>query len=196
MAEVFEWQLITAGMQCAALLNSPQLQLRLAISVPATLFRNAARMQDIIQRSLDSCRLDWRHLQLEISEAAISEDTEQSLKVLRELRKRGVALAIDNFGTGVSSLRHLRRFRIDIIKIDASFVRDVLADENDAAVTSAIIALAHQLDLKVLADGVESQQHARFLERYWCDYLQGAHVSKPLLKAELIAFLKNRLQKF
>jgi len=196
MAEVFEWQLITAGMQCAALLNSPQLQLRLAISVPATLFRNAARMQDIIQRCLDSCRLDWRHLQLEISEAAISEDTEQSLKVLRELRKRGVALAIDNFGTGVSSLRHLRRFRIDIIKIDASFVRDVLADENDAAVTSAIIALAHQLDLKVLADGVESLQHARFLERYWCDYLQGAHVSKPLLKTELIAFLKDRLQKF
>lgn len=196
IAEVFEWLLVSAGMQCAAVLNSPQLQLRLAVSVPAMLFRNPAKLQDIIQRGLDQCRLEWRHLQLEIPETAVSEDTEHSLKLLRDLRKRGAALAIDNFGTGLSSLRHLRRFRVDIIKVDASFVRDVLADENDAAVTSAIIALAHQLDLKVLADGVESLQHAQFLERYWCDYLQGNHISKPLTKSDLIGFLKDRLQKF
>lgn len=194
--DVFDWLLATAGIQCAAVLNSPQVQLRLAVSVPPTLFRNSGKLIESVQRCLDLCKLEWSHLQLEIPEAVISDDIENSLKVLRELRKKGAMLAIDNFGSGLSSLRYLRRFRIDIIKVDASFVRDVLTDENDAAVTSAIIALAHQLDLKVLADGVESLQHAQFLERYWCDYFQGAYVSKPLAKPALIEFLKNRFQKY
>ena len=194
--EVFEWMLVTAGLQCAAILNSPQVNLRLAISIPPILFRNFLKLQEIVERCLLQCRLEWRHLQFEIPEVAISEDVEGSLKILRDLRKKGVTLVIDNFGTGLSSLRHLRRFRIDIIKVDASFVRDVLTDENDAAVTSAIIALAHQLDLKVLADGVESVQHAQFLERYWCDYLQGQYVARPMAKSELIEFLKNRFQKY
>ena len=85
---------------------------------------------------------------------------------------------------------------MDIIKVDSSFVRDVLSDENDAAVTSAIIALAHQLDLKVLADGVETLQHAQFLERYWCDYFQGQYIARPLPKAGLLDFLQSRYQRF
>lgn len=196
MDDVFEWLLVNAGLQCAAILNSPQLQLRMAFSVPPALFLNGARLLEMLQRSLEQARLDWRHLQLEIPETAISRDIDASMRILRELRRRNVSLAIDNFGTGLSSLRHLRRFQIDIIKVDASFVRDVLADENDAAVTSAIIALAHQLNLKVLADGVESSQHVQFLERYWCDYFQGQHIARPMAKAELIEFLKNRLQKY
>lgn len=192
--EVFEWVLVNAGLQCAAIMHSPQLQLRLAFSVPPALFLNHAKLMEILQRSLEQSQLDWPHLQLEIPEIAVSHDSDASMRILQELHKKGVRLAIDNFGTGLSSLRHLRRFRVDIIKVDASFVRDVLTDENDAAVTSAIIALAHQLDLKVLADGVETAQHAQFLERYWCDYLQGQHVARPMLKAELIEFLKQRLQ--
>lgn len=194
--DVFEWLVAGAARDCAALLEKFALNFRVAFSVPGTLFRNPAKLHAVLQRALDSAWFDIRHVQLEIPEAVISEDIDTSLRTLRELRKKGIALAIDNFGMGFSSLRHLRRFRVDIIKVDSSFVRDVLTDENDAAVTSAIIALAHQLDLKVLAEGVDTLQHAQFLERYWCDYLQGQHVSKPLARASLPEFLHSRSRRF
>jgi EAL domain-containing protein (putative c-di-GMP-specific phosphodiesterase class I) len=188
--DVFEWQLTAGSRQCAALMEQTGQRFRVAFGVPAALFRNAAKLFALLERSLAFARLDYRQVQLEIPESVISDDVGSSLKILRELRKRGVTLAIDNFGMGFSSLRHLRRLRVDIIKVDGTFVRDVLNDENDAAVTSAIIALVHQLDLKVLAEGVDSLQHAHFLERYWCDFLQGNHVSKPMDRDGLAVFLR------
>ncbi|HVL02508.1 MAG TPA: EAL domain-containing protein [Dongiaceae bacterium] len=194
--DVFEWLLTAGGRQCAQLMEQNGQRFRVAFGVPATLFRNAAKLYALLERSLSFAGLDYRQVQLEIPEAVISDDIGSSLKILRELRKRGVTVAIDNFGMGFSSLRYLRRFRVDIIKVDGAFVRDVLSDENDAAVTSAIIALAHQLDLKVLAEGVDSLQHAQFLERYWCDFLQGNYIARSLDRAALATFLQSRHQHF
>ena len=194
--EVFEWLMVSALGQCEKMRKTVDMPFRIAFSVPASLFRNANRFYDVLQRCLQQTIVEYRHIQLEIPESVISEDIDSSLKILRELHKRGITLAIDNFGMGFSSLRYLRRFRVDIIKVDSSFVRDVLSDENDAAVTSAIIALAHQLDLKVLADGVETLQHAQFLERYWCDYFQGQYIARPLPKSGLLDFLQSRYQRF
>lgn len=194
--DVFEWLLTSACSHCAAVMEQLGVQFRVAFGVPAALFRNAPKLQAVLQRSVAFARLDFRQIQLEIPEAVISDDIDSSLKTLRELRKQGVTLVIDNFGMGFSSLRHLRRFRVDMIKVDNSFVRDVLNDENDAAVTSAIIALAHQLDLKVLAEGVDSLQHTQFLERYWCDFLQGQYVSKPLDRNSLAEYVHGRTRRF
>ncbi len=194
--DVFEWLMTSACSHCAAVMEQSGVQFRVAFGVPAALFRNAPKLLSVLQRSLDSARLDVRQIQLEIPEEVISDDIDSSLKTLRELRKLGVTLVIDNFGMGFSSLRHLRRFRVDMIKVDNSFVRDVLNDENDAAVTSAIIALAHQLDLKVLAEGVDSLQHTQFLERYWCDFLQGLYVSKPLDRHSLADYVHKKIRQF
>lgn len=196
IVDVFEWLLTAASRQCALLMEQTGVRFRVAFGLPAALFRNAPKLYELLERSLAFARLDHHQVQLEIPESVISDDVDSSLKILRELRKKGVTLAIDNFGMGFSSLRHLRRFRVDIIKVDGSFVRDVLNDENDAAVTSAIIALAHQLDLKVLAEGVDTIQHAQFLERYWCDFLQGQFILKSVGREALAEFLQRRSREF
>ncbi|CBL46399.1 Hypothetical protein HDN1F_28160 [gamma proteobacterium HdN1] len=133
-------------------------------------------------------------LMLEVPESVLSKDVDDIVARLRQLRKKGVKLAMDHFGTGSSSLRTLRQFPVELIKIDSSFVSDVLHDENDAAITAAILALAHQLELKVLAEGVTSAQHAQFLERYWCECVQGDYYCVDSSIAKIREFLTGYLK--
>lgn len=119
-------------------------------------------------------------LELEITESMLMRDIESTIETLNELKSLGVGLAIDDFGTGYSSLSYLKRFPIDALKIDSSFVRDLQSDNNDAAICAAILAMAHKLDLKVVAEGVELATQADYLSAHNCDMIQGYYFSKPL----------------
>mgnify|MGYP000893272159 CR=1 FL=1 len=114
-----------------------------------------------------------------------------SLVVLEELARRGVRLALDDFGTGYSSLAYLQRFNVDKLKIDRSFVKDVLTDSQGEAITSAIITLAHSLELNVVAEGVETHEQLQFLRNGGCDQVQGFLLSKPLKVDDCLARLRQ-----
>ena len=121
---------------------------------------------------------------------------ESAVAVLEKLRSIGVQIAIDDFGTGYSSLAYLKRFPIDTLKVDRSFIRDIPADSGDKKITRAIIAMAHSLKLKVVAEGVETADQLKFLRAQRCDTVQGYFLHRPLPEAEVAEVLKlNRLDR-
>jgi EAL domain-containing protein (putative c-di-GMP-specific phosphodiesterase class I) len=119
------------------------------------------------------------------------ENPETAIGQLSALRRLGVKLAIDDFGTGYSSLAYLKLLPIQTLKVDRTFVKDIESDENDAAICAATIALAHNLGLEVVAEGVETETQRKFLTEHKCDYLQGYLFSRPLPAAKATAFLKG-----
>ena len=133
-----------------------------------------------------------RGFELEVTESVMLPDPQQAVKLLRNLRAMGVRLTIDDFGTGYSSLAYLKRLPIDCVKIDASFIRGIPGDASDVAITETILAMAASLGLKVVAEGVETHDQVRFLERRGCDEMQGYYFSKPLPAEELTAYLEEQ----
>src|SRR5262249_6065090 len=122
---------------------------------------------------LQSTRLEPRYLELEVTESMVMHDAPQVLAMLDELKELGVKIAVDDFGTGYSSLSYLKRFPVDRLKVDRSFVEHMTTEADDATIVRAIIALGHNLGLKVVAEGVETAQQARALRAYQCDEAQG-----------------------
>lgn len=151
----------------------------IAINLSAAQFRQP-NLPDTIDQCLEKNQLDANYLGLEVTESLLMEDVDSILLTLHNLKKMGLQLAIDDFGTGYSSLSYLKRFPVDKIKIDQSFVRDVLVDPDDAAITSTIITMAKSLNLKTIAEGVESQAQYDFLRNRECDEIQGYFYSRPL----------------
>jgi diguanylate cyclase (GGDEF)-like protein/PAS domain S-box-containing protein len=150
----------------------------------------------VIGRVLARSGLPARCLELEITESTAMEDLEASGQVLRTLQDMGVRIAIDDFGTGHSSLSYLKNFPIQTLKIDRSFVKDIPADPNDAAIASAAIAMAHSLGLSVIAEGVETAEQLEFLRERSCDAFQGYLISRPVPPADVFATSGgNRLQR-
>ncbi|MCG8668428.1 MAG: EAL domain-containing protein [Pseudomonadales bacterium] len=194
VANIGQWALRQACFDCIALNEDAVLDIKVSINISSQQFRNQKTLLEHLDSLIAESGVSAKHLQFEIDESILSEDVKASVETLRKIRSRGITCAVDNFGMGYSSLRYLKRFPVDIIKIDQSFVRDVVEDENDAAITSAIIALAHQLDFKVLAEGVETRKHLQFLERYWCDYLQGTYFSKPTTIAECVEYINKSVE--
>ncbi|MBX9937362.1 MAG: EAL domain-containing protein, partial [Burkholderiaceae bacterium] len=131
-------------------------------------------------------------LELEITESALAERFEEVLKVLEGLQGLGLHLAVDDFGTGYSSLAHLKRFPIDVLKIDQSFIRDIPHHCDDMAISAAIIAMGHSMALKVLAEGVETQEQLAFLVERGCDSYQGYLLSRPLPAADFALLLQKQ----
>jgi diguanylate cyclase (GGDEF)-like protein/PAS domain S-box-containing protein len=131
-------------------------------------------------------------LELELTESMLMHKTDAVLDTLKQLKSAGILFAIDDFGTGYSSLSYLKRFPLDVLKIDQSFVRDVCTDRNNAGIVRAIIDMARALNLKVIAEGVETEEQLEFLRIHRCESFQGYHFSKPLPAAGLIELLQNR----
>ena len=130
-------------------------------------------------RAISNSGLSPHNVELEITESVIMHDTKRTQEALRELKQLGLRIAMDDFGTGYSSLAYLKRFPIDTLKIDRSFVRDVITDESDAALTSAVIALGQRLGLEVVAEGVETDEQLRFMAEEGCKSIQGYFVQRP-----------------
>jgi EAL domain-containing protein (putative c-di-GMP-specific phosphodiesterase class I) len=143
-----------------------------------------------IGAALATSRLAAQRLELEITESSLI-DPQMNVEIMGELKALGARLTIDDFGTGYSSLSYLKRFPIDRLKIDASFVRDVARDRDDAAIAAAIVGLGRTLGLRVVAEGVESTAQLEFLRKQGCDDIQGYLVAQPMTGDEAIAWLRT-----
>ena len=164
-------------------------QLAVAVNFSATQFKQPG-LHDTIRKVLESCRLAPHHLEVEITESLAMQDAEATATTLRRLKDMGVKISIDDFGTGYSSLGYLRRFPIDILKIDKSFVRDVDCDDDSAAIIRTVVGLARSLKLTVLAEGVETQSQLDFLAAEGMDRMQGYYFAKPCDAGTLLKLLR------
>jgi diguanylate cyclase (GGDEF)-like protein/PAS domain S-box-containing protein len=144
-----------------------------------------------IARILDRCGLPAGRLTLEVTESMAMANPEGSREILHALREQGISVAIDDFGTGHSALAYLRRFPVDVLKIDKSFIEDIDASDRGASIVTGIIALAHKLGFTVVAEGVETDRQRRFLAEQECDQLQGFLVSRPLPPEQFFSFVSD-----
>ena len=167
-----EWVLRTVCEQMRSWQNAGMTPLRVAVNLSACQFRQTLFSQ-LVRRILDETRVSSKWLELELTESVIMDDIQTSSTVLRELKNMGVHISMDDFGTGYSSLSLLKRLPLDTLKIDQSFVRDITNDPDDAAIVDAIISLAHNLRLRVIAEGVETREQLEYLRSRGCDEVQG-----------------------
>ncbi|HJX85289.1 MAG TPA: EAL domain-containing protein, partial [Candidatus Angelobacter sp.] len=174
-----EWVLQTACRQNKAWQAAGLPKLCVAVNLSPRQFQQPDLLA-MVERALKESQLDPNSLELEITESSVMRSTESAIVTMKALKTMGVHLAIDDFGSGYSSLAYLKRFPIDCLKIDQSFVRDVTGDPNDAAIVMAVITLAHSLNLSVVAEGVETEEQLRFLRLLRCDEMQGYLFSRPL----------------
>ncbi|HEY9849989.1 MAG TPA: EAL domain-containing protein [Leptolyngbyaceae cyanobacterium] len=174
-----EWVLRTACAQNKAWQLAGLSPIRIAVNLSGRQFQQKNLVKTIAQ-VLDETGLDPRYLEIEITESIAIQDVELTICVLQSLQKMGIHISIDDFGTGYSSLWSLKRFPLNTLKIDRSFVRDLISDPKDAAIIQAVIALGHGLDLKVIAEGVETPEQFSFLRSVNCDAVQGYLFSPPL----------------
>lgn len=151
------------------------------------------QLASFIEDQLASTGMSAKNLELEITESVLMDDTDLAITTLNSLSGVGITLAIDDFGTGYSSLSYLKRFPLNVLKIDRSFVRDVNVDEDDAAIVMAILAMSHRLNLEVIAEGVETADQLRFLEDNDCDRVQGYFFSKPLTLENFSKFIDDNV---
>jgi len=148
----------------------------------------------MVEKTIEATGLPTEYLELEITESMVMGNMEESFELLNNLRKLGVTLSIDDFGTGYSSLSYLKTLPVDILKVDRAFVIDIPNNESDMEITAAIIAMAHKLKLKVVAEGIENPEQHEFLNANHCDYGQGYLFSKPLSQKDLLELLQNQQQ--
>jgi EAL domain-containing protein (putative c-di-GMP-specific phosphodiesterase class I) len=144
-----------------------------------------------VEQALHDTGLPAKYLELELTESMVMHNPEEVIKILERLEALGVQLGIDDFGTGYSSLSYLKRFPVNSLKIDRSFVLELGQDEDAAAIACAIINLGHSLGLKIIAEGVETEQQMKFLQENHCDYMQGFLFSRPLPADEFVALLEQ-----
>jgi diguanylate cyclase (GGDEF)-like protein len=188
-----EWVLATACARNKTWQDQGLTKLGIAVNLSARQFADSMLLPKLTQ-IIHSSGLSPSSLELEITESAVMSHGESAVAVLDKLKSIGVQIAIDDFGTGYSSLAYLKRFPIDTIKVDRSFIRDIPSDSGDMKITRAIIAMAHGLRLKVVAEGVETVDQLKFLRAQRCDAVQGYFLYRPLPENEVADVLKlNRL---
>lgn len=170
--------------QLAGLLHAP-----VAVNVSARQF--AEQLEDVTTKALQDAGLAPEWLELEVTESTLMDDVNEAILTLGALKRMGVRLSIDDFGTGYSSLNYLKRFPLDKLKVDRSFVIDILDDPDDAAIAGAVVSLAKNLRLKVIAEGVETAEQLDFLEQLGCDEMQGFLVAPPIPADKVPEFLEQ-----
>jgi diguanylate cyclase (GGDEF)-like protein/PAS domain S-box-containing protein len=184
------WVLDEACRQMRAWLDAGLEPIRVAVNLSAVQCQGEELMRQVCE-ALGSHRLEGRRLELEITETIVMAHAEETIRSFWALREMGVRVAVDDFGTGYSSLSYLKRLPVDNLKIDKSFVDDIDVDPNDVEIIRAIIAMAHTLGMRVIAEGVETPSQLECLRQAGCDELQGYHYSKPLPAADMAALIRN-----
>ena len=184
-----EWVLRTACAQNKAWQDAGLPHISISVNLSGRQFKEK-NLVNVVGRTLQDTGLEARFLDLELTESMVMQNVESTMATMRDLKLMGLTLSIDDFGTGYSSLSYLRRFPIDVLKIDQSFVHDITDDLNHATLASSIVSLAHILKLKVIAEGVETLIQLDYLRRHHCDEIQGYFFSRPVPGEEIGQMLK------
>ncbi|NOY62070.1 MAG: EAL domain-containing protein [Gammaproteobacteria bacterium] len=188
-----EWVLTSACVQLKAWLDAGLMVERVAVNLSARQFHRHDLIA-MVEAALSHSKLAPESLELEITEGIVMNDVTANIEMLARLKAMGIKLAIDDFGTGYSSLSYLKRFPVDTLKIDRAFIRDINSESEDEAIVSAIIAMAHNLKLRVVAEGVEERAQLAYLKRQGCDEVQGYYFSRPLPADEMAKLLQQGIQ--
>ncbi len=187
---ISEWVLATVCRQNCAWQQSGAVQTCISVNISPLHFKQN-NLADRIAAILTEAGLESQWLELEITEGVAMSEGSEAKRTLNELKALGIKLAIDDFGTGYSSLNRLKQFPVDRLKIDQSFVRDITTDWDDAAINSAVIQIGHSLNIKVIAEGVETKAQFEFLVEQGCNEAQGYLFSPPLDTEDFVAFVRN-----
>ena len=193
--EIDEWMMKTACRQIKNWEREGIANIRVAVNLSTRQFRQKNLTEKVAQILNDSA-VQPKNLCLEITENEVMHNIETTVEILQALKKMGVLLSLDDFGTGYSSLSYLKRFPIDIIKIDRTFVNGIPSDRDDTAISTAIVVLAHSMELKVIAEGVEKSEQIAFLQSLQCDEIQGFYFSRPLNAETVTDLLKVKKRLF
>ncbi len=185
-----EWVLQEACLAAMRWKESTGTSIGISVNVSPRQFRDPGFIYTVMN-ALDSSGLEPQQLELEITERLILDNTIETADILRQLDQSGIRLSVDDFGTGYSALSYLKSYPFDTLKIDKSFVQDVMKEQDDAALVKAIINMAHSLGLRVIAEGVEEEAQTHFLQREGCDFSQGYFYSRPLPEGEFRDWLRT-----
>jgi EAL domain-containing protein (putative c-di-GMP-specific phosphodiesterase class I) len=188
--EVGKWILHVACHQAQAWREQGLPPIQMSINLSGHQIAEDDLLQTVKDVLMES-RLDARNLELEVTEGFIMQQPEETILLINALRELGISIAIDDFGTGYSSLSYLKQLPAQKLKIDRSFVRDIPSDTDDVAITSAIIALGHRLQMTIVAEGVETEEQLAFLVREGCEEVQGYLFSRPLPAGEVSSLLQQ-----
>lgn len=188
--DIGEFVLRSACKELAKLHEDGFPDLTVAVNISGRQFKQS-NLSDKIQDTLKATNISPRHLELELTESLLVEDIDKVVETMHHLKDMGVSIVIDDFGTGYSSLSYLKRLPVDMLKIDRSFICEIGSNPNDAAITKAIIDLGHSLNIRVLAEGVETSIQRDFITQNGCDYAQGYYFKPPMEAHELVDFIQN-----
>jgi diguanylate cyclase (GGDEF)-like protein/PAS domain S-box-containing protein len=187
-----EWVLQEAVRQIREWKREGLPELHVAVNIAGPHFQQPG-FTEFVHRTLEAANVSPSLLELEVTESMLMDDRTTTFATMSTLKAMGLRLSIDDFGTGYSSLAYLKRFPVHALKVDRSFVKDMPEAEDDSAITSAIIAMAHSLRLEVVAEGVETTEQLNYLNMRHCDYAQGYLISRPVPAAALSTFVRDRL---
>lgn len=185
-----EWVLKTACTQIKAWHDAGFPAMQVAVNLSSKQLRDK-NLTNVVKQALKEAEIEARYLDLELTESVLMQDMELAATILKELKTVGVSFSLDDFGTGYSSLSYLKRFPIDYLKIDRSFIRDITTDPVGAGLVQAIIAMAKVLNIKVIAEGVETYEQLEFLRQHDCDITQGYYCSPPISAETFTDLLRN-----
>jgi diguanylate cyclase (GGDEF)-like protein len=192
IVEIGDWVLREACREAARWMALGLPELRVAVNLSALQFKRGD-IEKSVAGAIEASGIEPYMLELELTESILISDTENILSTVKRLKSMGVRLSIDDFGTGYSSLSYLKRFEVDKLKIDQSFIRDLATDPEDAAIVRAIIQMARSLGLRTVAEGVETQDVLDHLRLFHCDETQGYFHARPLPADDFVAFVQARL---
>jgi EAL domain-containing protein (putative c-di-GMP-specific phosphodiesterase class I) len=185
-----EWILENACRQNRAWQDAGYPRIRVSVNLSSRQLKRS--LTETIARALQVSGLDARYLSLELTESVLANHHKEGTDALHALRAMGLHLAVDDFGTGYSSFSYLKHFPLDTLKIDRSFIREIAAQPDDAAITTAIIAMGHALGLRVIAEGVETEAHLALLQKQGCDEIQGFLVGRPVSAERFVEHLSRK----
>jgi EAL domain-containing protein (putative c-di-GMP-specific phosphodiesterase class I) len=190
IVSIGEWVLMTACRTLRKLQDKWQIPLRMAVNISPRQFQHDSLMQTVSE-ALHRSRIEPCYLELELTEGMVMNDVEQAIAKMEKFNSMGVQLAIDDFGTGYSSLGYLKKFPISRLKIDKSFVNDLVNNRSDQAIVNSVIALGKNMSLEIVAEGIETTEQYDYLEKGGCDQGQGFLMGEPLSEADLASFLDS-----